>query len=74
MVEPFEFFFPNKNMAFRNFLVTDRYMYTKYFGFLMYIVQGTSTISYVLNNVEESADLIVFNLFMIIVFIVLLVS
>lgn len=74
MVKPFKFYFPNKNMAASHFLVTDRYIKPKYFGFVCYFIQGVSTVLYVLHNLDEKIDLIVFNVYMMLVFIAILVS
>lgn len=61
-------------MAASHFLVTDRYINQKYFGFVCYFIQGVSTVLYLLNNLNEKIDLIVFNVYMVMVFIAILVS
>lgn len=61
-------------MAASHFLVTDRYINQKYFGFVCYFIQGVSTVLYVLNNLNERIDLIVFNVYMMMVFVAILVG
>lgn len=74
MIKAFKFYFPNKKMADGHFLVTDRYINQKYFGYFCYLIQGISTILYLLNSVNERIDVIVFNVYMIMVFIAIFVS